>query len=134
MQYQLAIANYQPDQFVFVDEKRKDDRTTYRRRGRARRGHRARSSIQFVRGVGYSVLPALTIDGFLSAEVTAGAFTMATFERFIFQEVVPFMNPYPGKNSILVMDNCRIHKSRLLVSILRGMGMRVLFLPPYSPD
>jgi hypothetical protein len=134
MQYQLKIANYQPEQFVFVDETRKDDRTTYRRRGRARRGHRAESRVQFVRGVGYSVLPALTIDGFLSAEVVAGSFKKATFEHFILTEVVPFMNPYPGKNSILVMDNCRIHKSRFLARILRDMGMRVLFLPPYSPD
>jgi transposase len=84
MRYQLAIANYQPEQFVFVDETRKDDRTTYRRRGRARRGHRAESRVQFVRGVGYSVLPALTIDGFLSAKVLESAFTKETFERFIF--------------------------------------------------
>jgi hypothetical protein len=134
MRYQLAIANYQPEQFVFVDETRKDDRTTYRRRGRARRGYRAESRVQFVRGVGYSVLPALTIDGFLSAEVVEGAFTKETFQRFILREVVHFMNPYPGKNSILVMDNCQIHKSRVLARILRGMGMRVMFLPPYSPD
>ncbi|KAI5804408.1 hypothetical protein EDC01DRAFT_599454, partial [Geopyxis carbonaria] len=33
--YQLEIANYQREHFVFVDETRKDDRTTYRRYGRA---------------------------------------------------------------------------------------------------
>jgi hypothetical protein len=56
------------------------------------------------------------------------------FERFILRKVVAFINPYSGKNLILVMDNCCIHKSRIWARILRGMGMRVMFLPPYSPD
>ncbi|KAA8892797.1 hypothetical protein FN846DRAFT_754566, partial [Sphaerosporella brunnea] len=65
------------------------------------------------------VLPALTIDGYISAEVVEGAFTRDTFQRFILREVVPHMTAYPGKNSILVMDNCQIHKSHFLVGLLR---------------
>ena len=44
------------------------------------------------------------------------------------------MNPFPGKNSVLVMDNARIHHNAEWVSIIEELGGRVLFLPPYSPD
>jgi transposase len=44
------------------------------------------------------------------------------------------MNPYPGSNSVIIMDNARIHYDYDLISLLEGLGCRVLFLPPYSPD
>jgi hypothetical protein len=44
------------------------------------------------------------------------------------------MNPYPGDNSVIVMDNARIHHDNELVALLEGLGCRVVFLPPYSPD
>ena len=44
------------------------------------------------------------------------------------------MLPFPHKNSVLVMDNARIHKNEKIRSIVEEFGGRVLFLPPYSPD
>src|ERR1700722_17687091 len=44
------------------------------------------------------------------------------------------MNPYPGDNSVLIMDNARIHDAPNLISLLEGLGCHVVFLPPYSPD
>jgi transposase len=44
------------------------------------------------------------------------------------------MNPFPGKNSVLVMDNARIHHNAEWISVIEELGGRVLFLPPYSPD
>ena len=44
------------------------------------------------------------------------------------------MNPYPGKNSVLVMDNAKIHHNEELINVIKGVGCRVLFLSPYSPD
>ena len=36
------------------------------------------------------------------------------------------MNPYPGDNSVIIMDNARIHYDSDLILLV--------FLPPYSPD
>ena len=47
---------------------------------------------------------------------------------------IPHMNPFPGKNSVLVMDNARIHHNAKWISVIEELGGRVLFLPPYSPD
>ena len=44
------------------------------------------------------------------------------------------MNPYPQDKSILILDNCAIHKTRVLREIVEGFGCVLLFLPPYSPD
>lgn len=44
------------------------------------------------------------------------------------------MNPYPQDKSILILDNCAIHKTRALREIVEGSGHVLFFLPPYSPD
>ena len=43
------------------------------------------------------------------------------------------MNPFPGRNSVLVMDNAKIHHDEELINLIeRIIDCRVLFLPPYS--
>ena len=42
------------------------------------------------------------------------------------------MNPYPGDNSVIIMDNARIHHDPDLILLLEGLGCHVVFLPPYS--
>ncbi len=44
------------------------------------------------------------------------------------------MNPFPGKNSVLIMDNAKIHHDNEMVNVIERSGCRVLYLPPYSPD
>jgi transposase len=44
------------------------------------------------------------------------------------------MNPYPQDCSVLILDNCAIHKSMALREVIEGQGSILLFLPPYSPD
>ena len=44
------------------------------------------------------------------------------------------MLPYPAQYSVLILDNASIHKSQYLRSICEEKGIRLEFLPPYSPD
>ena len=44
------------------------------------------------------------------------------------------MNPYPELNSVIILDNARIHHNQEWISVIEELGGRVLFLPPYSPD
>ena len=59
------------------------------------------------------------------------------------------MTPYPGPQSVIVMDNARIHKSPEVIELIHSHGMsytslssstvtivgcRVEYLAPYSPD
>ncbi|KAF8574858.1 hypothetical protein K439DRAFT_1371383, partial [Ramaria rubella] len=58
----------------------------------------------------YSVLPAISYKGILSTKVVKGSFNMCLFMEFI-QGLVDRMQPVPAKNSVIVMDNCKIHKN-----------------------
>ena len=40
------------------------------------------------------------------------------------------MNSYPGDNSVIVMDNARIHYDTNLISLLEGLGCHVVFQDP----
>ena len=44
------------------------------------------------------------------------------------------MYPFPGPNSVIIMDNARIHHNSELINIVQELGGKVEFLPPYSPD
>ncbi|CUS12381.1 unnamed protein product, partial [Tuber aestivum] len=90
---------------------------------------------QFVRNIRYSILPVLGIDGSLHVRLLkVCSFTCQSYEKFILQEVLPHMNCIPNADSVLVMDNTRIHKSQLVVKLATAAGIAVEFLPPYSPD
>lgn len=38
------------------------------------------------------------------------------------------------KASFLMMDNCTIHQSKLMIRKIENRGYRVMYLPPYSPE
>jgi hypothetical protein len=58
----------------------------------------------------FSVLPALSLgEGIIHCDVVEGSFCTETFMEFI-EGLLGKMQPYPAPNSVIVMDNCRIHK------------------------
>ena len=58
----------------------------------------------------FSVLPALSLnDGIIHCDIVEGSFCTDTFTQFI-KRLLNHMQPYPAENSVIVMDNCRIHK------------------------
>ncbi|KZV89160.1 hypothetical protein EXIGLDRAFT_618493 [Exidia glandulosa HHB12029] len=135
---------------VWIDESSKDDRTFLRHYGRAPRGRRAIRRDKLPKGQRYSILPALTVDaGYIAMRVVRGSVKSMTFLDFVLNDVLPRTNPYPGDRSVLIMDNCRIHKCQTLrqaieaagayVSSLAAapdlsLGRRLVFIPPYSPE
>ncbi|KAF9644062.1 hypothetical protein BDM02DRAFT_1230114, partial [Thelephora ganbajun] len=71
----------------------------------------------FVRGKGYSVLPTISLSGILDVKIIEGSFDSDSFARFI-NGLLYHMNPFLGPNSVIVMDNCCIHKSDLVCEII----------------
>lgn len=68
--------------------------------------------------VRYSILPGLSLEGILAVDIIEGSFTSKKFARFI-DGLLDQMNPFPGPNSVIVMDNCRIHKSEAILDMIR---------------
>src|SRR5215471_12485522 len=44
------------------------------------------------------------------------------------------MHPFPEDNSVIIMDNAKIHHDSELIILIEGLGCHVIFLPPYSLD
>jgi len=88
---------------------------------------------QFQREQRYQILPAYTQDGILFSLVFQGSTDSDMFEEFI-EQLLPFCNPFPGKNSVLVMDNASIHRSERIRKMCDDVGVKLEYLPPYSPD
>ena len=65
----------------------------------------------------YAVLPALSLDGILHLSIVQGSFNYESFAKFI-EGLLMQMNLFPGPNSVIVMDNCRIHKSPLVLDMI----------------
>jgi len=73
---------------ITVDESSKDGRTIFRKRGRAPKGHRAIIDADFVRGDRYSLLAALSIEGFVGTRAVEGSIDGDEFFDFIVDEIV----------------------------------------------
>lgn len=67
----------------------------------------------------YSLLPALSFDGMLWAKVVEGSFTSDLFYEFI-EELLTRMAPFPAPNSVIVMDNARIHKHPDIIDLIES--------------
>ena len=65
----------------------------------------------------YSVLPALCLDGVIWLKIVEGSFTTELFTNFI-KGLLMQMNDFPQCKSVIVMDNCRIHKGEHIKSLI----------------
>ena len=65
----------------------------------------------------YSILPALSLDGILAVDIIEGSFTTARFARFV-DGLLDRINPFSGPNSVIIMDNCRIHKLDVIIDMI----------------
>ena len=65
----------------------------------------------------YSVLPALCLDGVIWLKIVEGSFTTELFTNFI-KGLLMQMNNFPQRKSVIVMENCRIHKGEHIKSLI----------------
>jgi transposase len=124
---------WRADQIVAVDESAFNEHTGHRKYGWAPQGLPAEMKILLKRNPKWSLLPAYTIDGHLDPLVYQGNITAEIFEEWMEYRVLPQCNPWPGKNSIIIMDNCGIHRSQRVLNMCRERGVWIRWLPPYCP-
>ena len=65
------------------------------------------------------MLPAISLDGVLHLAIQDRSYTAADFIGFV-DALLDRMNPYPGPNSVLIMDNASIHKSLQMVEMIQA--------------
>lgn len=101
-----------------------------RKCARALGGQRAYGETPNRRGKNVSVIGAVSLKGLLTQWSCLGSVDALTFDAFIAQKLVPQL--WPG--AVVIMDNCRIHKSAEIEALITAAGARLIYLPAYSPD
>jgi hypothetical protein len=80
-----------------------------RTHGWGAKGKRIRVSRRAGRQENYSMLSAITVDGYIATRVVKGGANTATFNTFMTKDVLPQYARFPGPRSVIVMDNASIH-------------------------
>jgi len=128
------VRRYSKKQLFFWDETAKDERAMRRSFGYAALG-KAPIAVGklYNRGARYSSCVAMDKNGIVAWKQTTGTFNR---ERFLdaARRLVRHVRPFPGRRSVVIMDNASIHKSRRLRRMIELRGGRLLFTPPYAFD
>ena len=74
-----------------MDESSKDERTLIRNYGYSFVNHIATKKVVFLRDVKYTILSALTIDGFIACDIMKGSCSKERFRTFILSQVVSIL-------------------------------------------
>jgi hypothetical protein len=95
---------------LFLDESAANERTCDRKYGWAPISTPAKLIAPFKRSEKYSILPLYGMNGFITWRIIQKSFNAEMFLEFLEDDVLPLCNPFPGSNSVLIMDNARIHR------------------------
>ncbi|KAI7937497.1 hypothetical protein MJO29_014812 [Puccinia striiformis f. sp. tritici] len=119
---------------VFVDESAICIATQCRQYGQAPKGMPTEQVVREFAGPWFSLLPGVSTEGVVGVMVQQGSILRPDFEFFLKNLLLPFMNPFPGPRSVLVMDNCCIHHRGRIEELCEAHNVVYMYLPPYSPD
>lgn len=131
--YQHKLSKFRSYHLVFVDESGCDKRIGFRRTGWAPLGVTPVQISKFHRGQRYQILPAYAQDGIMMARIFKGSTDAEFFEDFI-KQLLQHCGRWPEPKSVLVMDNASFHHSERVKQLCSDAGVKLLYLPPYSPD
>jgi transposase len=98
--------------------------------GRAPKGERVVGSVPQNYGPNVTVLAALGPQGLQAMMTVEGATDAEVLRAYVKQVLGPTLAP----GDIVVLDNLRAHKAVGIQQMLARRRVRLLYLPPYSPD
>jgi transposase len=98
--------------------------------GRAPRGTRGIGSVPQNYGSNVTMLGSLGVQGLQAVMTVEGTTDADVFRTYVKRVLGPTLRP----GDIVVMANLRAHKAIGVQQALARRGVRLLYLPPYSPD
>ena len=132
-EYSHFISDFRSYHLVYVDESGCDKRIGFRRTGWSPLGTAPVQVSKFHRDQRYQILPAYAQDGIVFSRVFRGSTDASIFEDFI-EQLLQHCGKWPEPRSVLVMDNASFHHSDRIEQMCSVAGVKLVYLPPYSPD
>lgn len=127
------ISDFSSHHLVYVDESGCDKRIGFRKTGWSPRGTTPSQVTKFHRDQRSQILPAYAQDGIVLSRVYKGSTDSSIFESFI-KDLLPYCGRWPEPKSVLIMDNASFHHADRIERLCSQAGVKVVYLPPYSPD
>lgn len=81
----------------------------------------------------YRILPAYAQDSIVLSRVFRGSTDTSVFEDFI-EQLLQHCGKWLEPKSVSVIDNASFHHSKQIDEICSEAGVKLVYLPPYSPD
>lgn len=98
--------------------------------GRARGGGRAVGSAPKNYARQINIISSLSADGIAASLLIEGSVNGAVMQTFVREVLRPMLQV----GDVIVLDNYSVHKTRAVQAEFLAAGVKVVFLPPYSPD
>jgi transposase len=114
---------------VFLDETSVNCAFT-RLYGRAFGKERVKDYVPNLKFERTSLVSGVSLNGMIAPFLFKGTLNKDVFGTYIKECLANEMK----EGDILVMDNCKVHKVTDITKPLTDKGIKILFLPPYSPD
>jgi transposase len=114
---------------VFIDEFGATT-TMQRTHGRAPPGERVVSKVPHGHWKVLSTIAAMTVRGMTVSATFDGATDSDTFVAFVREGLAPTL----VRGQVVILDNLSAHKAAAVRPLVESAGVRLLPLPPYSPD
>lgn len=131
--YLHNLSEFRSYHLVYIDESGCDKRIGFRRTGWSPLGIALVQISKFHRDQRYQILPAYSQDGIVMSRVFRGSTDASVFEDFV-EELLQHCGKWPEPKSVLVMDNASFHHSDHITQMCADAGVKLMYLPPYSPD
>ena len=131
--FMAEVSVYDPSILLWIDESGCDRRHSTRKRcayairGKPPRDHRILS-----RGIRYSAVLVMSLEGVHDVCLLEGSVNGEKFEEFVRSCLLPILQPFNGVNahSVVIMDNASIHHVDCVTDLIESQaGARLLFLP-----
>lgn len=81
-------------------------------------------------GANLTVIGAMRLSGWVVQSSAFATMNKTRFVKWLRRSLLPKLR----RGDVLVMDNLAAHKDPRVVTLSAARGVRVLYLPPYSPD
>jgi transposase len=127
--YWQLIAARDARRLKFIDESGVNLAMT-RMYGRAPKGERVVGRVPQNYGQNVTILGALGAQGLQAVMTVDGPMDTAVFRAYVKAVLGPTLTP----GDVVVLDNLGVHKARGIQQMLARRRVRLLYLPPYSPD
>jgi len=117
------------ERLFFIDECGTNTKMA-RTRGRSKRGMRCRADIPHGHWKTTTLVAALTTSGIAAPMILDGAMDGDMFIAYVTHVLLKELR----SGDVVVMDNLPAHKVAGVRAIIEGIGAKLMYLPPYSPD